>query len=276
MRKFRRNWIIMPTGRQKELFEEDWRSPEEPNPGIAGKLLGILVLLAFIVILVIVGKPLVSIAEDPAALEAYIQSKGAAGVWIFMGLVILQIFSAVVPGGPFEIAAGFLYGPIRGALICDAAMMIGSTAVFLLSRKFGTKFVRLYLTEEQIHSVKFLNDKSGKPAVLVFLLFLIPGTPKDVLSYVIGLTNISLPVWLFITGVGRFPAIVLSCLGGDALESGNIGLFVLMLLIIAVLSVVGIMYYRKLNGDKPLKQEIEEKINWARQRFGKGRRKTER
>ncbi|MGN1023048.1 MAG: hypothetical protein ACI4OJ_06105, partial [Lachnospiraceae bacterium] len=93
----------------------------------AGKILGIVLLLVFLAVLVAVALPLVKLAKDPEALEAYIEAQGAAGIWIFMGLVILQIFSALVPGGPFEIAAGFLYGPLRGALICDIAMMVGST-----------------------------------------------------------------------------------------------------------------------------------------------------
>lgn len=232
----------------------------------AGKILGIVLLAAFLAVLAAVSLPLVRLAKDPEALEAYIQSQGARGIWIFMGLVILQIFSALVPGGPFEIAAGFLYGPIRGALICDAAMMVGSTAVFLLSRKFGRKFVGLYLSDEQIESVRFLNDTSGKTFVMVFLLFLIPGTPKDVLSYVVGMTGITLLQWLFITGVGRFPAIVLSTLGGDALEAGNLGIFLLMLVIIGVLSAGGLAYYRKINRDRPLREEIPIRIRELREK----------
>ncbi|MCH4035632.1 MAG: TVP38/TMEM64 family protein [Lachnospiraceae bacterium] len=238
----------------------------------AGKILGLVLLLVFLAAIIAVALPLVKLAKDPEALEAYIEAQGFAGIWIFMGLVILQIFSALVPGGPFEIAAGFLYGPIRGALICDIAMMVGSTAVFLLSRKFGRKFVRLYLSDEQIQSVHFLTDTSGRTFVMVFLLFLIPGTPKDVLSYVVGLTSITLPQWLLITGVGRFPAIVLSTLGGDALESGNLVLFVVMLLIIGVLSVGGIVYYRKINGDRPLKEEIPEQIAKIRERINRNRK----
>ena len=85
------------------------------------------------------------------------------------------------------------------------------------------------------------------------------------------MTGITLLQWLFITGVGRFPAIVLSTLGGDALEAGNLGIFILMLVIIAVLSVGGLAYYRKINGDQSLREEISARIMKIRERLSRNR-----
>ena len=224
---------------------------EEPSPKSRAKgiLFIVIVIGIMAVLMAAVAKPLLAASQDPKALEAYLESQGAWGVWIYMGMVILQIFAAIVPGGPFEIAGGYLYGAFRGALLCDAAMTIGSVLVFLFSRKAGRKFVHLFFSEEQIRSVRFLHA-SGKKEFFLFLFFLIPGTPKDLMSYVVGLTDVSLGTWIFITAVGRFPAIYLSTLSGTALENRNYGTFILILVLIGLLSLAGIWAYRKKNSKK--------------------------
>ena len=211
-----------------------------------GILFIVVVIAIMAAMMIAVGRPLLAVSRDPEALEAYLESQGIRGVWIYMGLVILQIFAAVVPGGPFEIAGGYLYGALPGALICDAAMTVGSVLVFLISRKAGRKFVYLFFSENEIRSVRFLHT-SEKKEFLLFLFFLIPGTPKDLMSYVVGLTDVSLKSWIFITAVGRFPAIYLSTLSGTALESRNYGIFILVLLLIGVLSVLGLFMYQRKN-----------------------------
>lgn len=256
----------MPTARQKEIWPEDRPVNAEKDNRMVGAIIAGVLLAAIIIILIVVGRPLLEVAKDSETLEAYIESRGAAGVWIYMLLVILQIFAAVVPGGPFEIAGGFLYGPFRGALICDLAMTAGSTMVFLLSRHLGMRFVRLYFSEEQIQSVRFLHS-SKRSTAFIFLLFLIPGTPKDLLSYVIGMTDMALPTWIFITGVGRFPSILLSSIGGYVLENRRYGLFVLILLIFAVLSVGGLWYYHRANVEEG--EEIEKVSIHSRKDFVK-------
>lgn len=218
-----------------------------------GIVFAFVVLILMMVLMAVVGRPLLAVSRDPEALEAYLESQGIWGVWIYMGMVILQIFSAIVPGGPFEIAGGYLYGAFKGALICDAAMTLGSVLVFLISRKAGRKFVLLFFTEEQIDSVRFLHA-SEKKELLLFLFFLIPGTPKDLISYAVGLTDLSLKKWILITAVGRFPAIYLSALSGTALGNQDYGIFILVLVIIGALSAAGYLVYRRKNGKEDPKE----------------------
>lgn len=240
------------------------KEPQEAVRTKSSRMKGILFIVVVIAIMaammIAVGRPLLAVSRDPEALEAYLESMGIWGVWIYMGLVILQIFAAVVPGGPFEIAGGYLYGALPGALICDAAMTVGSVLVFLISRKAGRKFVYLFFSENEIRSVRFLHT-SEKKEFLLFLFFLIPGTPKDLMSYVAGLTDVSLKSWIFITAVGRFPAIYLSTLSGTALESRNYGIFILVLLLIGVLSVLGIWMYRKRNRKEENREEENQTKN---------------
>ena len=162
---------------------------------------------------------------------------------MFMVCMFLQVVAAVIPGGPFEVAAGYAFGTVLGSIIADVAMTVGSLFVFLMVRKFGMRFVELFVSKDKLDQVKFLKY-SPKRDLVTFILFLIPGTPKDIITYFIGFTDMKLPVWIAITFIGRFPAIFLSAIGGSALNNGNyIRLFIIGALIIVTFLVGSICYY---------------------------------
>ena len=159
---------------------------------------------------------------------------------------ILQVLLAVIPGGPFEIGAGYAFGVIRGTLICDFAMTTASVIIFLFVRRFGMKFVELFVSREKIESVKILKS-SRRSESIIFLLFLIPGTPKDLLSYLVGLTDIKLSHWIIICAAGRMPAIFLSVLSGNALNKADYTFVILMFAVMIALSICGFFFYRSRN-----------------------------
>ena len=216
------------------------------SPRARGMILIALVIAVMAVIMLAIGIPLLKVAKDAESVEAYIQEQGVWGILIYMLLVILQILAAIVPGGPFEIAGGYLYGALRGALICDLAMTAGSLLVFLLTRKIGRRFAEMFFSAKELSSIHILHS-SEKLEGILFLLFLIPGTPKDLISYAAGLTDLSWKKWVPITAIARFPAIYLTALGGTALESRNYTGFILVLVITAILSAAGLAYYRMKN-----------------------------
>lgn len=191
-------------------------------------------------------KPLINFAENPESLALWIENAGIWGPIVFMLLNTLQVLLAIIPGGPFEVAAGALFGPWIGTLMCDVAMTAGGMITFMFVRKFGMKFIELFTTREKIDSVKFLHSNE-KSTSLLFLFFLLPGTPKDLMCYVVGLTDIKWTTWLIINLVGRFPAILLSALGGSALGEQKYGIFIAAFAIIIVLYFVGTHLYKKLN-----------------------------
>lgn len=203
-------------------------------------------------IVVIVGltvalwNPLVNFAKDPESLSIWIDSAGIWGPIIFMLLNTAQVLLAIIPGGPFEVAAGALFGPWIGTLMCDVAMTVGGMITFFFVRKFGMKFIELFVDKKDIESVKFLHS-NDKYTTLLFLFFLLPGTPKDLMCYLVGLTDIKWTTWLLINFVGRFPAILLSALGGSALGAQKYGIFIAAIAIIIVLYFLGSYLYKKLN-----------------------------
>lgn len=209
-------------------------------------LILVLSILLMVALTLLLGKPMLEYMQDPAAFTLRLQNLGAWGPIVFMALNIVQVLLAIIPGGPFEVAAGALWGPFWGTIMCDVAMSIGGVITFLFVRKFGIKFIELFTTREKIESVKFLkaNEKSTS---LLFLFFLLPGTPKDLMCYVVGLSDIKLSVWILINLVGRFPAILLSALGGHAVTEQNIGIFIGAFAIIIVLYFVGTFVYKKFN-----------------------------
>lgn len=191
-------------------------------------------------------QPMINFIEDPNSLAGWIASAGIWGPIIFMLLNTVQVLLAIIPGGPFEVAAGALFGPWIGTLMCDIAMSAGGIITFLFVKKFGIKFIELFTTREKIESVKFLHS-NNKSTTLLFLFFLLPGTPKDLMCYVVGLTDIKLSTWALINVVGRFPAILLSALGGSALGEQKYSIFIAAFAIIIVLYFLGSYLYKKLN-----------------------------
>lgn len=150
--------------------------------------------------------------SDPAEFKNYINSFGIFGRAAFLALQIIQIVIAFIPGEVVQVGAGYAYGAFEGTVLCLVGAAIASAIVFLLVKKVGTRIVYLFVSREKMESLKFLNDEQ-KLGRLIFILFLIPGAPKDVLTYLVGLTRIRLYEFLIISLTARTPALLLSTLG---------------------------------------------------------------
>jgi uncharacterized membrane protein YdjX (TVP38/TMEM64 family) len=148
-------------------------------------------------------------------LRAWIQGWGAWAPLVFIGLQTLQVVVFVIPGEVAQIAGGFLFGAVKGALLSVAGIIIGSTIAFALGRALGRSFVSALFPKERLESLeKLLLTSSAR--IIFFLLFLIPGIPKDILCYVAGLTPVGFPFFLAASTLGRLPGIVVSAVIGSA------------------------------------------------------------
>ena len=201
-----------------------------------------------------VGVPMVRLAEDPAQFQALVDSYGIWSRLIFIGMVVLQVVVAFIPGEPIELAAGYAFGFVEGTLLTLAGFLIGSLLVFLLVKKFGVKLVEVFFSADKINSFSFLKNPK-KTKAIAFILMLIPGTPKDFLSYFAGLTQLSLKTWMLIVAVGRLPSLITSTATGAAAGEENYILSVIMLGITLLLTAAGIIYYRVI-----CKQQKEEEF----------------
>ncbi len=205
----------------------------------------VVVILFFLVITVFLGKPLLSFFEDPEAFRLWVEEKGWGARLIFVGMVVLQVVIALIPGEPLEIAAGIAFGSLEGTLLVLAGIVIGSALVFLLVRLLGIKLVEVFFPLEKIHSLKFLQNHRKFEAVL-FLIMFIPGTPKDLISYFVGLTEMKLGHWLLLAGLARIPSVVTSTVGGNALGEEKYLFALVVFLLAAAISLLGLWIYHRL------------------------------
>lgn len=190
-----------------------------------------------------VARPMIQFVEEPALFRAWVDSHGLLSHVAFVLMLIFQIIIAFIPGEPFELAAGYAFGPVMGTLLCLIGSLLGGALVFLLTRRFGMRLVTFFFSKEKIERLKFLKHSRKRDAVM-FLLFLIPGTPKDLLCYVAGLTDMQLSVWLLICTVAKIPSIITSTVSGGALGGKQYLLAIVSLLATITISLLGILLYR--------------------------------
>ncbi len=153
-----------------------------------------------------------------------IQTAGIEGVFIIIGLEIAQIFLFVLPGEPIEILAGMCYGGFWGTILIMISVVLCAIIIYLLVGKFGRSFIYSFCNEEQIKKME--NSKIFKNAknieFVMLLLFFIPGTPKDLLTYLAFILPIKPTRFIIISTIARFPSIISSTIAGEHIASGNI------------------------------------------------------
>ena len=222
------------------------------------KVIYIVAIIIFIVFMAaitwLIGKPMVAFAEDPQAFRAWVDASGIWGRVLFVGMVVLQVVVAFIPGEPIELAAGYAFGFWEGSVLTLAGFVVGSWIVFALVRRFGVKLVEVFFSKNKLEEIKFLQNPK-KTKVISFLLMLIPGTPKDMLSYFAGLTKLTTREWLLIVAVGRLPSLITSTITGAAAGEKNYVLTAVSLGVTLVITLTGIWYYRRLT-----KQEQEARV----------------
>lgn len=190
-----------------------------------------------------IGRPMLRFVSEPERFQNWIQGKGVWGILVFVLMSFLQVFAAIIPGGPFSAAAGYAFGPFWGTVICVVSTSVAAVLLVLLVRRFGPRVLRLF-TDKSPEDLPLFRD-TKRLEWLLLLIFLIPGTPKDVITYAVGLSKISLWSWFAINLIGRIPGIALSALGGSSLSRGDYGLVIGVTAVLAVLYLVGLLVYRR-------------------------------
>lgn len=217
---------------------------QEANHGRGKKVLAVCSVLTVVLIAAlltaVVSEWLGSFSQD--GFREYIRSFDPWGWLVLLGIQFLQVFIALIPGELTETAAGYVFGPWMGTLICYAGVGLASCLIFLLTRRYGIRLVELFSSREQIGRLSFLNSER-KRNMLIFLLYFIPGTPKDLLTYFAGLTDIRLSTFLILSMIARIPSVVSSTFGGHLLGEQRYGGAILLYGITGLVSVAGLLGY---------------------------------
>lgn len=218
-----------------------------------------LVIAFMVVVFLFVGKPMLQFVSEPERFREWVDSNGIWGRLAFIGMVMFQVFVAIIPGEPLEIGAGYAFGAVEGTFLCILATTLSSMTIFLIVKKYGMRFVSLFVAEEKIRSLKFLQN-TRRLNLIAFLLFFIPGTPKDVMTYIVGLTPMRLRTWVLIASVARIPSVVTSTIGGDALGTQNYLFAVIVFAATALISGLGVLAYRMIAQHHQKKEQEQEAV----------------
>ena len=185
--------------------------------------LGLVAFFAAVGIACYLAWPFLSEAYEAGGVQGIINrihGLGGWGIFALLAMQVLQIVVAFIPGELVQVAAGMLYGPWGGTALILIGCVMSSALIFALVRKLGAPFVRDMVGEEHLESFRRF-EASGKLDWIVFLLFLIPGLPKDTFTYLVPLTDMDMRRFLTLTTVGRIPGVFVSTFAANDIASGN-------------------------------------------------------
>ncbi len=228
------------------LLSQDKKTRARQCRTLAATVCAVAVLVAA---LWLIGPPLLRLFNEPEKFREWVDGKGIWGQLAFVGMVVVQIIIAMIPGEPLEIAAGYAFGAVEGTVLCVLGTIVGSTIVFWFVRLVGMRAVEAFFPRSQIERLPFFRQPA-KLELLAFILFVIPGTPKDLMTWAIGLTPMRFSHWMLISLVGRIPSVLTSTVGGSALGSENYWFAAGVFLFTGLVSVTGILIYRRMERRK--------------------------
>ncbi|MBQ7399666.1 MAG: TVP38/TMEM64 family protein [Clostridia bacterium] len=210
------------------------------------KLYSIILYILAMILLTLIAIPLIRSYDNPDEFIAFIDSFGAFGFILMMFVQIAQVIVAFIPGEIIEFVAGTLYGWFGGLIFCLLGVAIGQCIIFTAVRYLGESFVEKAAGSKAMTKYKFLRDEN-KLKTIIFILYFLPGTPKDILTYIVPLTKIKLCDFLIISVFARIPSIVSSTYGGYAFSEKDYISLAVIYGAILVITTVGALTYRAWN-----------------------------
>ncbi|MFC1876118.1 TVP38/TMEM64 family protein [Thermodesulfobacteriota bacterium] len=177
--------------------------------------------------------------SDREKTSAYIEGFGPAAPLVFMLVQVLQVLLAPVPGEATGFVGGYLFGVTKGFLFSSIALSIGSIINFGVGRYLGRRYVRKMIPPKYLARFDTVARREG--ALIVFILFVFPGFPKDYLCLFLGLSSLPFKVFFLMTTIGRMPGTFILSLQGAMLFEQN---YMLLALATATCSGIVLLGYR--------------------------------
>lgn len=238
-----------------DTFEERFEVPVSDKPAFARltkadlfKLGGLAAFFVLMALACIGVAPWIAELTEPGGLERVVEdvrSAGIGGAFMLLGFQFLQIVVAFIPGEVVQIAAGMMYGPWIGALVVLVGCVVSSAFIFMVVHKLGAPFVRAMIPEKWMGKLEKF-ESSEKLDVMVFVLFLIPGLPKDVFTYLVPLTNMRMRNFLVLSNLGRIPGVLISTFGANGLMEGDYMQSIVLFAVAAAIAVVALVLHEKI------------------------------
>lgn len=171
--------------------------------------------------------------------------KGPEAVFVYFCAQVIQIIISVIPGQALQIAAGFMFGFPLAFLVSVIGAVIGTVITYYLGKVLGKDAMHLLFGEETINNyVARMNSR--RAAAIVFLIYLIPGIPKDVVSYAAGVSSMKLRPFLFLSLAGRLPGMIGSLLIGRQVYTGDYHIAIIIGIVAVVAFTLGVIFRKRL------------------------------
>ena len=221
-------------------------------------ILAIAIIVGIIIYMFPVMREL-STKEGQLAFKEKVSSSGILGLLMLFALQVAQIFLIIIPGEPIEILAGMCYGPIWGTVFIMVSAGVISSIIFFLGKKYGKRVVYNFCDKEKVAKIENskLFKNPNKIEMIMFILFLLPGTPKDLLVYIAGLLPINPVKFVLISVFARFPSVISSTLAGANLAVGDWKKSIVMYLAIVLVAIIVILIANKFDKDKLAEKAIK-------------------
>lgn len=187
----------------------------------------------------------VELTLSPERFRDYIIGLDHKGILVFIFFQVLQTLIAPIPGEVIQIAGGYIYGVVLGTLYSTAGLMVGGVIAFFFTRIIGYSFVERIVQRKNAEWLESMVN-SKKSSFAMFLVFLIPGMPKDFLIYIAGLTPIKPSKFFTILLAGRFPWLLASVCIGANMHNGNNKAAIALIIIGALCFFLGILFKDKI------------------------------
>ena len=226
------------------------------------KLIALITTIAILVIATIYMIPIIKQINTPEGQTQFkekITNSRITGMLILFGLELAQVVLAILPGEPVELLAGICFGPIWGTIFLMVSVFIVTAMIYFFVKKYGRDFIYEFFPKEKVNKVensKLFKDPQ-KIEVVMALLFLIPGTPKDLLVYIGGLLPIKTSRFLALSTLLRFPSIISSTIAGDKLLEGQWKVSILAYVITFAITAIVIFVVNKFDKNKVTEDVIK-------------------
>ncbi len=226
------------------------------------KILILILVVAVFVGLIIYLIPLmkdISTIEGQIAFKEKIEDLGIKGIFVLFFLQLAQIVLVVLPGEPLEVLAGMCYGTVGGTIFIFASVFFTTTLIYILVKKYGKKYIYQSFKKEKIDKIensKALKNPKTVETVLA-ILFLIPGTPKDLLTYIGGLLPINYTKFVLIATFARFPSVISSTIAGDNIVHGEWASVIWIYVITFALTAIIIFLVNKFDKNNTTKEALK-------------------
>ena len=185
------------------------------------------------------------ILQDHHRLKGIILSYGAYSPLAFILLQIVQVVVAPIPGGAIEFLGGYIFGVKTGFFYSMVGLLMGSSLAFGLARIFEKWVVEKFVSPKTRKKFDYLIGHEG--VILSFLLFLIPGFPKDALCYILGLTPMHLGIFLIISTIGRIPGTLMATLQGAKAFDHQYKIFMILMGLSVLVILVFYIYHDEIH-----------------------------